>query len=220
VRSRFILFVSALVGCVAGCNNKPAAPPPQEQAQTQDKNKSGPTTQEIAQAPRSLLSLGVIPLSVKVPAGWKVQSPDDGQSMFLQGPAPHGDIAIALSRRPEADKKLMDTIIATGEKSHHDDPTTFLRADKQKSPELTLFQTQKIYRPRGSGPPDASGHANPLPPLLDWTVSVFVPSGGGKYRDYELNFVGLTLQQYDQDKEFLNSVVNSISYTPSADSGI
>lgn len=220
VRCCSTIFVAALVGCAVGCNNRPAPPTTQAETKSDSRGKAAPTTQDLAASPRAPLSLGVMPLSVNVPAGWKVQSPNDGQSMFLQGPAPNGDIAIALSRRPEADKKLMDVIIATGEKSHHDDPATFLLAEKRDRGEFTLFQTQKIYRPRGTAPPDASGHANALPPLLDWTVSVFVPSAGGRYRDYELNFVGLTLQQYQQDKDFLNSIVNSISYTPNSDSGI
>lgn len=51
--------------------------------------------------------------------------------------------------------------------------------------------------------------------IFNWNTSVLIPSDDGKYQVYELNFIGLTRSQYEKDKDFLNSILNTIEYTGS-----
>ena len=48
---------------------------------------------------------------------------------------------------------------------------------------------------------------------MHWIVTVCVPSDPDM-KAYELRFQGLTVKTYQQDGDFLHSIINSISYTP------
>ena len=47
--------------------------------------------------------------------------------------------------------------------------------------------------------------------IFNWTISVLVPNEGA-FQVYELNFLLLTKSQYDKDKDFLDSVVQTLRY--------
>ena len=51
-----------------------------------------------------------------------------------------------------------------------------------------------------------------------WTITMFVPrdATNKEFDRHELNFVGLTREQYDQDKELLDPIIKSLQYDASA----
>jgi hypothetical protein len=56
-------------------------------------------------------------------------------------------------------------------------------------------------------------------PTLRWTITAFAPRGDKTFAPYELNVIGLTVQGYQADEAFLQSVVDSLTYDAAVDGG-
>src|SRR5437867_4240550 len=89
--------LATLIG-VSACDDRSRSPPdvaaeankPQHPPQ-----KVRPTTQQLVQGPRNRTPLGFVPVSLELPTSWKVETYGEaGQTVFLEGPAPHDDIKI------------------------------------------------------------------------------------------------------------------------------
>ncbi len=62
--------------------------------------------------------------------------------------------------------------------------------------------------------PDDDPNVRPSP-MFNWTINVFVPRGAD-YETHELNFIGLTADQYEADKALLREIIDSISVDSAA----
>jgi hypothetical protein len=79
-----------------------------------------------------------------------------------------------------------------------------------------VLERQRVGRTPLPSPDDEPGVK--LSPPFSWTITVFVPRGKD-YETYELNFIGLTADQYEADKALLRAIVDSIAVNDGAPAG-
>jgi len=91
-----------------------------------------------------------------------------------------------------------------------------IKADFRKIGEVEVFERQAIGQPGPLTVQDADGreHTETATPF-NWTLQMFVPQGD-EYALYEMNFVVLTAEQYQQDKQLLQPILDSLQYDVAA----
>lgn len=203
--------MSAMTALVA-CDEKPKLPPTsQESAQVTPKP---PTTQELLTGARTKLMLTAMPLSVTVPPSWKIDTVSGTTILLLKGPTPSGEAAIQLSHRPPTPKDRFAMLIegATKEAKEKNDPRE--KAELRSLGDAKVLERQSVRAPAPLTTMDKDGkeHTQSVSGMA-WTIHVFVPDQSN-YDTYELNFFGLTLDQYEADKALLNAIVQSLAYEP------
>jgi len=228
-RAMKILAATVLVAIVLvafGCDDSSSVPPSVQQAAVKAKAHGPqapprPTTQELVNGPKRRLPLTPLPFSVSVPPSWKVQSLGAGSITVLTGPTPSGEAQIQLTSRATAKKEELE-IIRRAAKKEMSQPTTeslskkTIKADFRKIGEVEVFERQAIGQPGPLTVQDADGreHTETATPF-NWTLQMFVPQGD-EYALYEMNFVVLTAEQYQQDKQLLQPILDSLQYDVAA----
>ena len=217
------LTILALLA-VIGCDDKNSETAEQAVAKTRTEGPQGPkhpTTQELLTGPRHRLALKAIPFSVSTPLEWKVENLINGSIVVLTGPTPSGEAQIQLSIRPTAKKDELEIIHRAARKEATQPASQSLskhvvKAEFRKMNDIEVFDRQAVGQPGPLTVTDAKGieHTETATPYT-WTVILFVPQGADFAR-YEINFIGLTAEQYEQDKPLLNEVINSIQYDASS----
>lgn len=206
---------------LSGCDDKPEVPQAvldQARKQTEDATKPAskrPATQALLTGKRSRTALIPLPLTMDLPPGWgKLDEPDIKVSAnLLQGYTPSGgEVQIQLSNRAAIKQEDLDLMIAGGKKEMAEKPKEILKFDVRPLGANKVLERQSVGHPA----PFTTYDANMQPhtseeSAFNWTITVLVPNEGA-YQRYELNFIGLTKSQYDRDKDFLNSVVDTLRY--------
>ena len=206
------VVVLAAAGPGTGCDDA-AAPPPnvvadQPAAKPHEADPARPTTQELLEEPRTLIALGELPLTVRVPRGWAVKTLAGTTHVLLEGPTPSGDASIQLNVRPSASAEKLGMIINGAKKELEQFPQSIKMVQLRSIEGAQVLERQRVGdMPRAL--PDDDPSLKPSRPL-NWTITVFVPRGAN-FDTYELNFIGLTADQYDIDKPLLRGVVDSIA---------
>ncbi len=197
----------------------PAVQQAAEKAQAQGpKGPPRPTTQELLTGGRRRFALSPLPFSVSVPTSWKVDSLGAGSITVLAGPTPSGEAQIQLSTRSVAKKDELE-IIQRAAKKELTQPATdstkrTIKADFRKLGEVELFERQAVGQPSPLTltNPDGSERVETATPYT-WTLMMFVPQGNDFAR-HEMNFIGLTAEQFQQDKGLLEGMLASLQYDP------
>ncbi|HEY7088942.1 MAG TPA: hypothetical protein VH518_12685 [Tepidisphaeraceae bacterium] len=223
------LLAILLAWGLAGCDRRPSAPPQSPTAQASEETAAAtqpatrPTTQELLQGPYSKLPLPGLPLSVSVPAGWKIESM--GPATFLAGPTPTDEGRIQISHgdintfKPDQ----IDMLLTRAKKEMADDPQRVKKAELRSVGQLKVLETLAFSRPvtspkmdpKGLGVLDDKGELVTVTTTpVHWTLLVFIPQGGAFAR-VELNFIDLTGEQLAQDQPVLQKIVDSLTYEPS-----
>src|SRR5688572_25723943 len=106
VATLVLAAAAAFVGI--GCDD-PAGDIPQavldqqaRQAEAQKSLPKIPTTQDLVNGPRTVMPLGPLPMTMRVPASWRVEVA--GGASLLRGFTPNGEVAIQLTSRPSLKK--------------------------------------------------------------------------------------------------------------------
>jgi hypothetical protein len=221
------LVVMALVmaGGVGGCDEKPDRPPAMTQPTTparevRSAEPNAPTTRQLLSAPRQRVVLTPLPLSVSVPPGWEVKQVPNTSVVFLQGPTPDGEeVHIQLARKetrwsdggPTAismDERV--SLLAAGaRKEQKDHPQTVKRVAVRNLGDAKVFEKQSISASTALTSVDDKGQPVVLPPQYRWTITVFVP-GEKEFRSYELNFLNLSVAEYQASHEFLQGILDTL----------
>jgi hypothetical protein len=152
-----------------------------------------------------LLPLIGLPVVVTVPHTWKLVPADDPS--YLEGPAPNGNLRISLSMLNAMDAHLRDTYISGA------DQQAMAHPQRIQVRELTSQSGMKIVERRtftiGSGIPSTQLSAATKPSdTISWDVVLFVPYHD-KFIPCRLDLFELTQDQYRDDADFLDSIVNS-----------
>lgn len=184
----------------------PELPPSQEAA-------ARPTTQELLEGPRQSISLGELPLTVQAPAGWAVKPLQGTSHILLQGPTPSGEAAIQLNDRPVTTAAKFDVIVNGAKKELQQFPQSIKLVELRTIEGGKVLERQRVGQMPEPLPDDPPG-VKPSPPF-NWTITVFVPRGAD-YDTHELNFVGLTADQYETDKVLLRGIIDSITVNQTA----
>jgi hypothetical protein len=162
-----------------------------------------PVQQPVSPA-RQNFSLLIMPLTLSIPAGWKLDPPD--KPSFLEGPAPGGDVEISLT--------IMD---AMDDNHHHLFVNGELDQSRLHPSRIRVRQlTSKtglplLERITYVTAPVQSLNSPPttLPSqLLSWNVIVFVPYRT-KIIPCSFDLIGLTQQQYDQDQPLIRALIDT-----------
>ena len=75
---------------------------------------------------------------------------------------------------------------------------------------LRVFDVQRVVkRDATSAPPDLSPTTVPAK-LIDWSVTYFAPRGSD-FAAYELHFFNLSAEEFDADKDFLQTILDSVT---------
>ena len=169
-----------------------------------------PATEETAsepdyrpQAPMSLdrtLHLIDYPLQIRVPDRWDIRY---GTVSILQGPIPHGPrpdgvIHLILSRRGPLPRGVMDAL-----KSPSTKPTT---KDSYFRDDLRTMGKLQVHEQRSVQPATDKD-----PALIKWTLIASEPIDKDNIRLYQISFLRLTLDEFEKDRELLESMIASIA---------
>lgn len=205
-----------IVGLALGCDKPPPPPPAVTEDETTEETETTsapesdrPTMAELMSGPWTTVQLGIHPLRVRVPEKWDVQL--TGNATVLRGPAPGGDVDISITRPPPFPKEM---------------------AKKFQQDELAAATQPSTTAPATTAPAIDSATARDIGPnrvldirtwmpttkTVDWRVIVFAPTGGDMVNTYQLRFFGIPLDQYQDDKELLEKIVNSLEVDPAAGS--
>jgi len=210
------IAVSFLVGCEeknSATENAKVAAKAEAEAR---KGPQRPTTQELLTGPRKRINVTPLPFSANVPLSWKVESLGAGSIIVLTGPSPSGEAQIQLANRSTAKKEELE-IIQRAAKKELTQPATdsvkrTVKVDFRKLGDVEVFERQAVGLPGPLTTTDAQGieHTETATPYT-WTVMLFVPQGS-EYARYEMNFIGLTAEQYKQDKQLLDAIMATLQY--------
>ncbi len=217
------VWMLSVLGLIAwaGCDRRPAPPPQAQVPETQPATQPDelrPTTQQLLSGAYKTLPLPGMPLAIKVPESWKINV--SGPVVFLEGPSPSGTITIQLAQRDTLKPDQLDLFLLGVKKDQEQHPDTVKRADLRDLGKIKMLERLSILRPMSSPKVDVQGNA-----VLDshgnivtittvpvrWTLIAFVPYQNAFSR-FELNFIDLTAEQYAADKDFLEKIINSLTY--------
>lgn len=202
-------------GLVAGCDKNSdtssnTSPPSTPAAPDTASSHAAQLTERIK------LVLRYDPLSLMVPPSWQLKTLNDGAVVVIEGDTPTDTVAISL---PAARTITSDSHIAASIKLKAMEDEA--RANAAKYPDLIKGDVVRdipgahiIENLTVDAPVAATQAANAEPiQSAHWIITVCVPSGRD-YMAYELRFMGLTVKTYKADRDFLRSIVDSLSYTP------
>ncbi len=176
----------------------------------QQKGSEGdPTTQAAEEsidnrpkAPLALTStiqLVDYPLSLKVPDKWQLKY---GAVTLLEGPTPNGPlpdgtIHLIVSRPGPLPKSAVDALKPATR------PTT---KDSIAREEMRNLGRLRIYERRGLQPSSDGG-----PETVKWTISAYEAIDGENVRVYQISFLHLTREHFENDRELLERMVGSLA---------
>jgi len=198
-----------------GCDD-PAGDIPKEVLDQQAKQAEAaktlpkiPTTQELVNGPRTVTALGPLPMTMRVPASWEVKVA--GGATLLSGFTPNGEVAIQLTSRPSLKKASFDSLVKSDKKEQAEKPQSILKVEVRPMGDMLIYERQAVGDPAPYTVFDKNmKERTTTEQMFKWTISVLAPSSDA-YQRYELNFVGLTKSQYDQDKQFLQGILDTLS---------
>ena len=211
-----MLMTASGLACDDSSNDIPQAVRDQQarQAEAEKKLPKLPTTQELLTGPRSVTALGPLPMTMRVPASWKVEVA--GPASHLRGLSPSGqEITIQLTSRSPIKRAEFDAFIKSAKRDQAEKPQSIIKADLRPFGTAQLFEWQKVGEPREWPVYEPVGNEmrtrTTTEQPFDWKISLFAPQGDG-FQRYELSFIGLTKSQYDKDKTFLQGILDTLSW--------
>jgi len=191
-------WVSLLVFALCSCDKpRPVAYTPPATEEASDVPDYRP------RAPMSLertLHLIDYPLQIRVPERWDIRY---GTVNILQGPTPHGPrpdgvIHLIVSRRGPIPRIVMDALKAPSTK-----PTTkdsFSRDEMRTMGKLQVYEQRSVQAATGG-----------VPAMMKWTISAYEPIDKENVRLYQINFLDLSRDQFEKDRELLESMIASLA---------
>jgi hypothetical protein len=209
-----LLALAGLAGlaCDDKSNDIPQAVRDQQarQAEAEKNLPKIPTTQDLLNGPRTVTALGPLPMTMRVPVSWKVDV--TGGASLLRGFSPSGEIAIQLTSRPSIKKESFDALVKSDKKEQAEKPQSILKVEVRPMRDMVIYERQAVGDPQPYTVYDKNlKEHTTTEQLFKWTISVLAPTGDA-YQRYELNFVGLTKSQYDQDKDFLQGILKTLTF--------
>jgi hypothetical protein len=200
MRRAIAVTFAALLSLAGGCDRR--------QDVSASPGEGDPTAQAEMppswDSPRKDFPLMVMPLTIDLPAGWKLEPPV-GPS-FLKGPAPSGEVEISLSIMDGMDQRHRQLFIAGAiDQSQRHPRRIQVRQSTSKSGLLVVERTTYVLPLSGT----ATKPATTLPwQQLSWNITLFVPYKQ-KFIPCCLDLIGLTQRQYELDEQTIRTMVDS-----------
>jgi hypothetical protein len=213
------ILCAALAGGLAssGCDEKPKALPPSYDGGAEF--RAQPTTQNIATWPRKRSPLAALPLTIDVPDSWQLKSIGLGPTAVfsIEGLAPSGTVSIQLSSLSDCSAQIMTAMIKSALRRMDGHDPAMLMATTRDLGEAKVLE-QRVVRHIAEADPgaDQPAGAGGLD-MIEWTIVVFAPRPQpDTYQRCVLSIYGLTREEFDQDKDFLQKSVDSLQYDATA----
>lgn len=186
------LLIFALCSC-----DKP--PPTVSTTPTTDESSTEPDYRPPSLTLDRTLHLIDCPLQIRVPDRWDISY---GAVSIIKGPIPHGPkpdgvIHLMLSRRGPLPKAIMDALKSTTK------PTT---QDAYFRNEMRTMGKLQLHEQRSTQPATAQD-----PALIKWTVIAYEPIDKDNIRMYQITFLRLKLDEFEKDRQLLESIIASIA---------
>ena len=208
-----LLCCCAALLVMAGCDDRPAPPPPlpdtpsTRPASTLDLPVA-PTTQELVSGKQKTIQLGTFPLSLDVPNSWKIASTSN--SLWVEGYAPGGEIRLLLT--PQGDP-LKPAMVKAWEVRVSKESTTNPSSKLLHSSLRPIGGNAKAFDRREVNTVNVTRDNGTIERIdfVDWSIDVMVPQGNAFTLDL-IHFTGLTKEQYEKDREFLEKILATLHY--------
>lgn len=226
-------IVAVLAGTGLACDDDKNDLPPSvlnaQRTPQRETTKPAPTTQDLLTGAKKTLRLGDYPLTLEAPANWALQSTEGG-SVTVGGPASSGEITILLnSQRQTIPASRLNDIVAQTKKETDAKPHPINRVELRSLGAAKVLEQRMISNAFEGGrlAPEVmedevvvsadkkekkTVRAIKNPHIVKWIFTVFVPNGNGDYTTRTLTFNLLKLSEYDQDKQFLEQLMQSLRY--------
>jgi hypothetical protein len=229
-------MLAGVLGLGLACDDKNELPPEviraqQQQQQQQSAKKAGPTTQQLLTGPKKHLRLAGMPFSLDVPTSWDLKSLADGALITVTGQATSGEINIQLvaqSGRALPAARINDILVNT-RKEVDAKPHPINRVELRDVGPVKVLEQRMISNALVGGklPPEVWGEDEIRsektgesikvksilnPHLVKWTFTAYLPTGKDEVTPRSLTFMGLKLSEYEQDKEFLEQLMKTLTY--------
>ena len=212
------VLLAGAMGVGSGCDDASDPPPhlvADQPAAKPHEAEARPTTQELLAGPRKPVSLGELPLTVQAPKGWGLQTLSGTSHILLQGPTPSGEASVQLNIRPTTSAEKLEMIVRGAKKELERFPNSVKMVELRPITGAQVLEQQRVGEMPRALPDDDPSIKLSRP--MNWTITVFVPRGGD-HDTYELNFIGLTADQYEMDKQVLRGIIDSITVQTAAES--
>ncbi len=192
--------VAALTLGFGGCDKQP-----QSNSTSANSTYSEPPTPAPREEPLKELPLVSMPVILSVPQDWKLKPRDN--PAYLEGAAPDGDVQISLSILDAMSDKTQRAYVAAtlGQSRKHPRRIQI----RQSTTGIGMQVLERItYADRSNEPANQSPPATEPSEPLAWSIIVFVPLQK-KFIPCRFDLMKLTQRQYDDDRQFIESMVDS-----------
>lgn len=194
----------------AGCDRPPAPPPATERTsrstQPAEPAPAVPTTQELMSGPYKKLALAPLPLSASVPKSWEIYVPEGARMTFLQGPGLGGQsVRISLETGAPVPASRLPGLLDGAKKAAEKNKLNTRLCEVRAVGDTQILEEQKLYHPSD----------NPQQSMIEWRVTYFVHRELD-YAPYVLDVLGLTSAQYDESKDLLRKIFDTIAHDPAS----
>lgn len=164
-----------------------------------------PTTSPSPQISSQDIQLISMPLVLTMPDDWKLKPRD--QPEYLEGPAPDGDVVISLSvldgMSDNSQRLYVDAAMEQGQKH----PRKIQIHQSATNGGMQVLE-RITYPNLPDGPVDQDRPATRPSEPLAWSLVVFVPFQH-KFIPCRFDLMKLTQQQYTDDEQFVESMIDS-----------
>jgi hypothetical protein len=186
-----------------GCDRSPT-PPKIAEKPAEPTAPTTPTTQELLTGPYKRITLLPLPFSARIPQSWETKTPEGTQLNFLQGPGPDGkEIQISLDVGTPLKPEQLKNVLEGARKAADRDKKMYRSFQIRKMGDMQVMDEQRIF-------PNSD---HPDQPLIDWKLTFFVQRDLD-YAPYVIDVLGLTEDRFEQSKELLAKIFDSIQYEP------
>jgi hypothetical protein len=197
------VLTSALMVMLGGCDKRPQS----EAGNAGDTSSGAATTEPVRQvstAPQVDVPMKIMPLTLTLPAGWKLDPPL--YPTFLEGPLQAGDVEISLTLMDSMGDRNRQLFIAGAIDESQKHPNRIhVQQLATKSGLATLERTTYLISP---GDPEIQPGTTLPTQQLSWNIIVFVP-----YHDKVLpcsfDLLGLTQKEFEADQPAIRAIIDS-----------
>jgi hypothetical protein len=199
---RWLTGIGLIFGTLAmvGCDRDTPTPPVLQPPTPAQQAPARPTTQQLLEGPRKALAIPGLPLTLQTPPGWKVESLADGKVIVITGAAPTEEVQLTVAARPTVTPAQLDRFVKGAQREKAEKPQAIEKLEYRTEGTLKVLE-----RVMASSAPLSAPEAKPT---VQWTWTIFAKRGEN-FDAYEFNFIALPKAQYEQDQEFLRSILNS-----------
>lgn len=196
----------------------PAGPPSAPTPPAADAAPSRrPTTQQLVEGDWKTVPVSILPLTIKVPASWRTEDATDAGLMTIEGWTPTGFAQLRAAARPGLSQDTFDGFIRSARTDAESRGANLKKFELRPGEPMTLLERQIASAEQQDMPTmdDAGNLVDRRATPLRWSFLVFLKKESGRFDCYELWFDALSLEHFEQDKDFFARIAESLTYDAS-----